>query len=218
MNPRVTAWTGSLLLHGVLLGGIVLLATQAPKPLEVEIFVFDLAAPAPPQTRAVREVPTHGRPATASPVTRSRPAPPPRPQPQQQAQQAVLPAPSPASRPATPPSAPPARAAKGAADDTQRQPRLRERYLSAQFGYIRERIFARLDYPAAARRRAWQGQVRLCFTILESGEIRELEVTHSSGHVLLDRQALAAVAAAAPFPPPPCPAEIRLPVTFALQE
>jgi periplasmic protein TonB len=94
---------------------------------------------------------------------------------------------------------------------------LRERYLTAHFSYIRDKVFSRLKYPNLARRMGWTGQVRVGFIILENGEIEQLRIEQSSGHKVLDRQALLAVEKAAPFPPPPVAADIILPVTFQLE-
>ena len=94
---------------------------------------------------------------------------------------------------------------------------LRERYLTAHFSYIRDKVFTRLNYPNLARRMGWTGQVKVGFIILENGEIEQLRIEESSGHKVLDRQALQAVEKAAPFPPPPVAADIILPVTFQLE-
>lgn len=93
----------------------------------------------------------------------------------------------------------------------------REAYLAVHFGYIRDKVLTRLAYPHQARRMGWGGRVRVSFVILESGAIEELRIEESSGHKVLDRQALRAVEKAAPFPPPPVPASISLPVVFRLE-
>ena len=45
-------------------------------------------------------------------------------------------------------------------------------------------------YPLAARKRGWQGTVRLRFVVTAEGDIADIEVAESSGHELLDRSAL----------------------------
>lgn len=90
------------------------------------------------------------------------------------------------------------------------------RYLHEQFDYIRTRVLDRLLYPAVARRQGWRGQVTVSFLVGADGDVENLRIVSSSGHRLLDQQALQAVRAAAPFPPPPTPAIIILPVAFAL--
>ena len=91
-----------------------------------------------------------------------------------------------------------------------------ENYLNIHFSYIRERVNAALRYPLMARKQGWSGQVRVEFTILASGRIADLKIVESSGHRVLDRQALRAVESANPFPPPPVVATITLPVNFEL--
>jgi periplasmic protein TonB len=91
-----------------------------------------------------------------------------------------------------------------------------ESYLRINFNLIRTRVASRVRYPALARRLGWEGQVKVEFTVLLSGEISNLHVAKSSGHPILDRQALRAVEVAAPFPPPPVIATLTLPVNFKL--
>lgn len=68
---------------------------------------------------------------------------------------------------------------------------------------IRMRIESRKKYPRAARSRQIEGRVKLRFTLLPDGRVRESEILESSGHAILDQAALEAVTAAAPFPPSP---------------
>lgn len=89
-------------------------------------------------------------------------------------------------------------------------------YLQANFNGIRNKVSDNLHYPTMARRQGWHGQVQVRFIILLSGEIDDLQIISSSGHSLLDRQALQAVKIAAPFPVPPVVASIIIPVTFEL--
>jgi protein TonB len=74
-------------------------------------------------------------------------------------------------------------------------PRLDDRLLA-----IRERIQAAVDYPPLARMRRLEGVAQVRFAIAADGRPRELAVAGSTGHAILDRAALAAVAAAAPLP------------------
>jgi protein TonB len=50
------------------------------------------------------------------------------------------------------------------------------------------------DYPEAARRRGYEGRVILRVRVKEDGRVADLEVVRSSGHRVLDRAALQAVA------------------------
>ena len=73
-----------------------------------------------------------------------------------------------------------------------------------------------LQYPAMAKRMKWQGLSSIGFVLHPSGEVTGLKVEKSSGHELLDKQALAAVKAAAPFDGAPEAVSVILPVRFHL--
>jgi protein TonB len=49
------------------------------------------------------------------------------------------------------------------------------------------------NYPAAAARQGWQGTVLLRVRVLSSGHVDSVEVQKSSGHRLLDDEAMATV-------------------------
>lgn len=71
-------------------------------------------------------------------------------------------------------------------------------------GYIarfRERVelAGNADYPAEARARGLQGEVRLLVALLPDGRVQRIELLQSSGHAVLDRAAQASVRAAQPF-------------------
>lgn len=91
-----------------------------------------------------------------------------------------------------------------------------ERYFGANFSYIRDRVISSIRYPLMARRMGLTGQVKVEFTILLSGKIKDLKIINSSGHRLLDKQAMRAVRSSEPFPPPPVIATITLPINFEL--
>jgi len=93
---------------------------------------------------------------------------------------------------------------------------MQQRYLAAQFSYIRDKVMNTLAYPVLGRRMGWTGQVKISFLILKNGDVEKVVVVESSGHSLLDRAAVQAVRKAAPFPPPPAAAKITLPVAFRL--
>lgn len=50
------------------------------------------------------------------------------------------------------------------------------------------------EYPPIARRRGWEGKVLVKIHVLENGRGDAVELARSSGHEVLDRSALAAVA------------------------
>jgi len=45
------------------------------------------------------------------------------------------------------------------------------------------------NYPILAKRRGWEGKVVLGFNLSNDGKINNIEILHSSGHALLDRNA-----------------------------
>jgi periplasmic protein TonB len=49
------------------------------------------------------------------------------------------------------------------------------------------------DYPAAAARQGWQGTVLLRVRVLSTGKVDDVEVQKSSGHKILDEQAIATI-------------------------
>ena len=90
------------------------------------------------------------------------------------------------------------------------------RYLKANFSYIKDMINRNLEYPKIARKMGWEGQVRISFTILASGESRDVRIIHSSGREMLDKNAVEAVKSASPFPRPPAEARIIVPIVYRL--
>jgi protein TonB len=72
-------------------------------------------------------------------------------------------------------------------------------------------VEARKRYPAAARRRRLEGQVRVSFVIGRDGTVTGLDCT--GGHPRLCRAATDAVVAATPLPPSPPGLLDRAPLT-----
>ena len=68
---------------------------------------------------------------------------------------------------------------------------------------IKGRIRDVKRYPRLASRKKWEGRVDVDFTVGRDGKLKDLALTGSSGHDLLDREALATVRRAQPFPPIP---------------
>lgn len=77
------------------------------------------------------------------------------------------------------------------------------------------RIESVLRYPALARRGRIEGTATVRFLVDGSGTPRRPDLVSSSGHRLLDEEALAAVVRAAPFPS--CDRPLVVPVVFALK-
>lgn len=91
-----------------------------------------------------------------------------------------------------------------------------EAYRHANFATIRSAILANLRYPMIARRHGWSGKVEIAFLVTPEGGVGELRVQRSSGHEVLDEEAMAAIRRSAPFAPPRIAALLVMPVTFEL--
>jgi len=92
----------------------------------------------------------------------------------------------------------------------------KERYLKANFAFIREAIERNTSYPNIARRMGWQGKVLISFTVLADGMVKNIRVVESCGFKALDSSAINTVKRCTPFPRPPLEAEITLPITYRL--
>ncbi len=91
-------------------------------------------------------------------------------------------------------------------------------------GYLarfHQRVQSTLTYPMAARRRGLAGVVELEVSIDAQGRVRDVRVSASSSHAILDEAAADAVRRLPPmpFPPslPPRALTVRLPLVFVLQ-
>ena len=73
---------------------------------------------------------------------------------------------------------------------------------------IKSKIEPKWNYPEKARSIGLQGKLALCFSIVRDGHLDRLELLNSSGHPLLDKEALKAVRGAAPYYPLPDRLEI----------
>ena len=84
------------------------------------------------------------------------------------------------------------------------------------------RINANKHYPQKARRRGWEGQVSLKFSILPSGEVRNVKILSSSDYAILDKSALKAIHDSLPFEPFPsnlglAKLDLELPIIYQLK-
>lgn len=91
-----------------------------------------------------------------------------------------------------------------------------QQFLATNIDDIGGKVMAVLQYPAIAKRMKWQGLSSIGFVLHPSGEVTDLRVEKSSGHEILDKQAVAAVQAAAPFNGAPGEVSVILPVRFHL--
>lgn len=90
------------------------------------------------------------------------------------------------------------------------------KYVKQHFAYIKEKIEKEFVYPRIARRRGLEGKVVVSFVICEDGTVHGVKIVESSGHKILDENAISCVSKAAPFPPPPTRAELVFPITYKL--
>lgn len=162
-------------------------APPAPAPVE------------PPKPQPKREA----QPKPLPPVVQPAPAPQPQvfsvppapadPAPEAKAETAPAPAPAPAaSVPGPVASAPPAPAAP---DPATLIAQYRSQFIAAAVRYKR--------YPLPARDNGWEGDVVVHLEIAPSGELSAVQVKRSSGHTVLDQQALEMFRLAAPQVPLP---------------
>ena len=95
--------------------------------------------------------------------------------------------------------------------------------LLSGYGLAIAEVLARYkEYPPIAQMQGWEGSVTMQLRVAASGRLLEAEVHRSSGHGVLDREALAMAAKAARFPPPPeglgdHEVEVLVPIVFRLE-
>jgi protein TonB len=92
----------------------------------------------------------------------------------------------------------------------------RSRYIKAHFSYIKDLIHKHLVYPAQAKKMGWEGKVITSFIISSAGCAKEVKISKSSGHEILDESAIKAINNASPFPKPPVEAQIIIPIIYRL--
>lgn len=86
---------------------------------------------------------------------------------------------------------------------------------------FRQRIQEQVVYPLAARRRGIAGRVEVDVLLEPTGRVRDVTITGSSSHAMLDEAAVEAVRSITPIPLPDGlpkrPLRVRLPIVFDLQ-
>ena len=87
-------------------------------------------------------------------------------------------------------------------------------YMEQHFAYIKKMIEKEFVYPRIARRRGLEGKVVVSFVICEDGSVHGVKIIESSGHKILDKNAIACIKRATPFPPPPARAELVFPIIY----
>jgi periplasmic protein TonB len=89
-------------------------------------------------------------------------------------------------------------------------------YTKAHFSYIKDLIYKHLIYPVIAKRMGWEGTVITTFVVSPEGYAKDVKVSKSSGHEILDENAVKAIKNASPFPKPPVEAQIIIPILYRL--
>lgn len=95
---------------------------------------------------------------------------------------------------------------------------LRKKYLADHFAYIMRIIQSRLVYPPKARREGLSGKALVSFVVLESGQVSDIKLLHSTEYEILDLNLVKAIKEAAPFPRPPIRAELQMPLSYRLDQ
>ena len=93
-----------------------------------------------------------------------------------------------------------------------------------QWAYVetlKRKIKGKSRYPAYAERNGQQGTVEVVFAVTDDGEVDNVELSRSSGFILLDVEALRSVRESAPFGPVPAtgtpkPLAVRLTFSYKL--
>ncbi len=68
---------------------------------------------------------------------------------------------------------------------------------------MKNRIELKWEYPFAASRNGWQGNLQIDFTIKKDGTVADIKLVKSSNYPVLDDAAITALRLASPFPPFP---------------
>ena len=163
--------------------------------------------------------------AVAEPAPEPVPVPEPAPEPAQNPQPQPDPAPKPAPKQEPVQVAAAAPTSETAALDDREYQRELQIYISE----VMRQVYGEVKYPRRAIKYNWEGKVELLARMGADGELIEVTIDSTSGHVGLDKAAQAAVERAAPFPELSAVAReelasddgnsyiMAIPVTFALR-
>lgn len=228
-KPSPFAWAvlASVVVHGVALGwlpGLQQAQDLMSKPLSV------LLLPAPVAERVTERVPEPVAEPVAVPPAPTFPrelrkaeAPAPTPVLTRSAQAPVLDAPAVPAVPAAPPVATAAPAVSQPAPSVPvSRPAAADPAVLAAYGRnLAGAVAVHQRYPRLAQIRQWQGTTLLQLELAVGGQLQSVRVLSSSGHDILDRQAIDMVRAAVPLPPFPASfagrsLTVDVPVVFRL--
>ena len=211
-----TPWLSSLILHSLFLIGLVVLSRTPPKlpkqlPLDFSLVlraveeVTATSDPAPPVAvpQPVQEKPVVKKPIAVKPkpvpkITAMVEPPPPTAEAQPEVEEAPIVEPAPV------------------VDTTAELEAAKAVQYAQTVHHVRGQVLDKLSYPSIARRMGWSGKCVLGFVLCADGSVEELKVLESTGHKVLDRAALQAVAANAPFSGGYPRTEVKLPINFQL--
>jgi protein TonB len=155
------------------------------------------------------------------PVPRARKNEPSAPSPAGSIEEEQVPAPAPEARVDS--TAPPPRLALTPPEAIALTPRVSASELLVSYGQTISQALARYkEYPRIAQMQGWQGAVTMRLRVAPSGRLIDAEVHSSSGHEVLDRQALAMASKPERYPVPPeglrdREVAVLVPVVFRLE-
>lgn len=217
-SPIFWAVMASVIVHGMALGwlpGLRQAQEMMSKPLSV-LLPAPVTEPvaAPPAPTLPQPLRRTDAPTPTPVLTRSAPAPASdAPTVAQAPVAAPVAAPEPVAAPAVSQPAPSAPVARTAAVDPAA--------LAAYGRNLAGAVALHQRYPRLAQIRQWQGTALLQMELAADGQLQSVRVLSSSGHEILDRQAIDMVRAAVPLPPLPASLAGRsltvdVPVVFRL--
>jgi protein TonB len=227
VGEQARGWAVSLLLHGMAVAGAVLFMAEIDKPILLEAFHWDVSmveAPtrseSPPAEPVVQPPPPPVKP---NPPVRPTPKPiaqQPQPMthaepvmeyaPVESAEHQVVTSEAPVAQPV---EAVTAQIVEQASPVESPGPALEHRmvqYLPVQYrrtqadyGWLRDLLWKRIEelkrYPAQAKFNHWEGKVVVQAVIKADGTVGDVRVAESSGHALLDEEALVVMRKASPL-------------------
>lgn len=89
-------------------------------------------------------------------------------------------------------------------------------YADKHLAFITELIKKNLRYPFVARKMGWTGTVTVTFEITQNGSARGFKVVRTSGHSILDENAVNAIKKINSFPKPHDRISLTIPITYRL--
>ncbi len=88
---------------------------------------------------------------------------------------------------------------------------------AADYSQITARLRQNIAYPYRARQQGMEGKVLVAFLLKADGSVADVRVEESSGHKLLDKDAVATVRKAAPFTSLGRDYVLKCPISYSLR-